>query len=389
MRAVDAISWEDKTALVRVDFNVPMLNGKISDDARIRASVPTIQYIVQNGGSVVCLSHLGRPKSPAPEYSLSPVAERLEKLCDMPVMFHSEFPKDKPAAGAIWMLENTRFNPGEKENSSELAAKYAALGDVFVLDAFAVAHRTECSLCALADAAEDVCAGLLLRQEIDALSRLTQNPARPFVAIVGGGKISSKLTTLERLCELADFILLGGGIANTFYAGLEMPIGASLVEDDMRERAKELIQQYEDKIVLPSDVVVGNEISNTVKTRSLAAKELSSIVSDEMIADIGETSRREYADIIQKAGAVVWSGPLGAFEYPPFAQGTREIAEIAAHSSAYSVVGGGDTLSAVSQFNVAEKFSYRSTGGSAFLAFLGGDELPALLALQAASSRQR
>ena len=389
MRAVDAVSWDGKTALLRVDFNTPMTNGKIADDSRIRASVPTIQYIVQNGGGVVCLSHLGRPKHFAPEYSLRPAAERLSELCNMPVMFHPEFPANKPETGEVWMLENTRFNQGEKENSPELAVQYAALGDVFVLDAFAVSHRTECSLCALAEAAKDVCAGLLLRQEIDALSRLTENPARPFVAIVGGGKISSKLSTLERLCALADRIVVGGGIANTFFAGLDMPVGASLVEDELRESACKLIKQYGDKIVLPSDVVVAGEISATAKTRSLAVNDLSAIAEDEMIVDVGDNTRREYSDIIRQAGAVVWSGPLGAFEYRPFAGGTREIAETAADSSAYSVVGGGDTLSAVTQFNVAEKFSYRSTGGSAFLAFLGGDSLPALLSLQAASARQR
>lgn len=384
MRTVKEIDWRGKIAVVRADFNVPMANGQITDDSRLRAALQTLRHILQGGGGAVCLSHLGRPKAGTftNELSLSPVAIRLSELLAMPVAFQSAMPTTKPAPGEVWVLENTRFNIGEKENSPNLAAVYAALGDVFVMDAFATAHRKESSTCQLAYMADDTCAGLLLQQETAALTLAMQNPARPMTVIVGGGKVSTKLALLERMMPLCDRLIIGGGIANTLFSGIGAPIGASLAEPAMGATMCELRENYRDKLTFPGDLIIGTEISPNAKTRMIPMEQLLQLGAEERILDIGEESRRRYANIIRHSRTIVWSGPMGVFEYAPFAAGTRAVAEAIAQSSAYSLAGGGDTLAAIARFNVGAQISYLSTGGGAFLAFLGGATLPALHALE-------
>ncbi len=385
LRGVEEINWQGKIALLRADFNVPMQQGQVADDSRLRASVPTIHHVLQNGGSVVCLSHLGRPRAGVYDatLSLSPVAIRLSEILNLPVLFKQEMPSTKPSSGEVWVLENTRFHVGEKENEHLLASNYATLGDVFVLDAFATAHRAESSTCALADAADDACAGLLLQKELAALNCAMIDPARPLAAIVGGAKISTKFDVLSRMLSLADYLIVGGGIANTFLAAQGFSIGGSLAELPMLAKAKQFLDECGDKIILPLDVVVAEEISETAKTRTLSLAELNDINNNERILDVGKKTQERYATLLGECQTIIWNGPAGMFEYAPFAEGTRALAAAIADSAAYSLAGGGDTLAAVNKFNVAEKISYLSTGGGAFLELLSGGEMPALQALQA------
>lgn len=383
MRSMKSALWRDRIALLRADFNVPMRDGSVADDSRLRASLPTIRHVLDGGGGVACLSHLGRPP-PGGEAALSlePVARSLSGLLGAPVRFCPEIPESKPVAGEVWMLENTRFHPGERENAPDLAARYARVGDVFVLDAFATAHRAEASVCALAGAAQEACAGLLLEREISALDAAMKNSARPLVAVVGGGKISTKVAALSGLLEICDALMPGGGVANALLAANGAPVGASLADPGMEDLASSLLERHREKIVLPEDVIVAREISESAASRSLAADDLRNIAPDEMIVDIGERSRRRCADLLRDAGTIVWNGPLGAFEFSPFAEGTRAVARAVADSSAYSLAGGGDTLAAIRQFGGGA--SYLSTGGGAFLEYLGGADLPALSALREA-----
>ncbi|MGI9305735.1 MAG: phosphoglycerate kinase [Gammaproteobacteria bacterium] len=386
MRGVADIAWRGKIALLRADFNTPLAGGKITDDSRIRASLPTIQYILKNGGGVLCLSHLGRPQAGVfdSKLSLRPAAEKLSALLKTPAAFLPQFPGTKLAAGEIAMLENTRFNIGEKENAAELAARYAAQGDVFVMDAFAAAHRKECSVCALAAAAKTACAGMLFAAELEALRHVLRSPARPLLAIVGGGKVSTKLSALQRLLEICDYVIPGGGIANTFTAAAGGYTGASLTENKMLPQAAAMLKKYPGKIIMPLDFIAAEEINENAATRALSAEELPQLGAKGRILDIGEKTRANYAALIARAQTIIWNGPAGVFECAPFAGGTRALAEAVASSAAYSVAGGGDTLAAVAQFNAAAGISYLSTGGGAFLEYIGGGELPVLTALEAA-----
>lgn len=386
MRAVSDISWRGKIALLRADFNTPLADGKITDDSRIRASVPTARRILESGGGVIFLSHLGRPAEGVFDAALSlrPAAARLSELLGAPVLLQREFPKTKPAAGEMWMLENTRFNIGEKENRAELAAHYAALGDVFVLDAFAAAHRREASVCALAAAAAECCGGDLLAAELNALRHAMRSPLRPLLAVIGGGKISTKLSALQKLLRVCDYMIPGGGVANTFLAAAGANIGASLREDSMFAAAAEMLEEYGNKIIMPADFIIAAEISETAAVRALKTAELPNLGNGEMILDIGEESRAHFAALIAAAKTAVWSGPVGVFEYAPFAAGTRILARAFAESSAYTLAGGGDTLAAAAKFGASGGISYLSTGGGAFLEYLGGAKLPALAALEAA-----
>ena len=385
-RTAADIDWRRKSAILRADFNTPMAAGEIADDSRIRASLPTIRHILREGGGIVCLSHLGRPQEGVFDsaFSLRPAAARLSELLKIPVRFCESIPHSPAAAGEVIMPENVRFNPGEKSCDSELAARYAAGGDVFVLDAFATAHRRECSTCEVAAAMPQSCAGFLLADETAALSRVMENPARPFLAIVGGAKVSTKLPVLRNLLPVCDSLIPGGGIANTFLAADGASVAASLTEESMFGEARQLLRDYREKILLPPDVVVAETLSDSAKTRTIAAAALSQMTAAERILDIGERARDNYAGEIARAKTIIWNGPAGAFEFAPFAAGTRAIAIAAAESSAYSLAGGGDTLAAAAQFG-ARGISYLSTGGGAFLAFLGGEELPALRALREAT----
>ena len=384
---IDDIEWRQKAALWRADFNVPLANGKVADDSRLRAALLGIKTVLTRGGGVLILSHLGRPKEGAADSTLTlkPIAEKLSELLQQQVHFCLQLPQCKPPAGEVWMLENTRFNLGEKDNDAALAARYAQLGDVFVLDAFATAHRKESSTCALANAAAAACAGPLLIKELAAINTIIKNPPRPAVALIGGGKISTKLPILSRLAKLCDRIIVGGGIANTFLAAAGHPIGASLAEINQIAVAEQLLKQHSDIFMLPSDVRVAADISENATPRTISVVQLSEMRADEKIGDIGPESAAWQAATICNAGTVFWNGPAGVFECAPFADGTAAWARAAAKTSAYTLAGGGDTLAAVAKFNVGADLSYLSTGGGALLEALGGAELPALVALAAAN----
>lgn len=382
-RAITDIEWRGKIALLRADFNVPIHNGVIADDARIRASLPSILHVLNNGGGVAGMSHLGRPQAGVFDGALSllPVAARLGELLNKKVILQKTLPQHKPAAGEVWLLENTRFNSGEKENDSALAKRYAKLGDVFVMDAFASAHRAEASTCALAHAAAAACSGFLLDKELTAVSRVMKNPQRPLAAVVGGGKVSTKFNLLSGLLPRCDYLLVGGGIANTFLAAQGFNIGASPVEPDMLPAARQLLAAHGGKIILPADVIAANTISETAKTCTLPVARLSEIKNSERILDVGENTRTRHAALLRECRTIIWNGPLGVFECAPFAGGTQALAAAIAGADAYSLAGGGDTLAAAKKFNVGEKISYLSTGGGALLELLAGGELPALQAL--------
>ena len=382
-RAITDIEWSGKIALLRADFNVPLHHGVITDDTRIRAALPSILHVLNNGGGVAGMSHLGRPQAGVFDGALSllPVAVRLSELLNKKVIFQKTLPQHKPMAGEIWLLENTRFNPGEKENDWELAKHYAKLGDVFVMDAFASAHRAEASTCALAHVAAAVCSGCLLDKELTALSRVMKNPPRPLAAVVGGGKVSSKFNLLSGLLPQCDYLIVGGGIANTFLAAQGVNIGASLAESDMLSAARDFLTAHGDKLIFPVDVIVAEAIAETAKTRTLSVTQLSEIKDSERILDVGENTRARHAALLRECRTIIWNGPLGVFECEPFAGGTRALAAAVADAAAYSLAGGGDTLAAVKKFNVSEKISYLSTGGGALLELLAGGELPALQAL--------
>ena len=342
-----------KTVLIRVDMNVPLNDGVITDDTRIRASLPSIEYCLERGAGVVLMVHLGRPK------------EGILK------------PEDN-----VVMLQNVRVNVGEKANDPELGKAYAALCDVFVFDAFGAAHRAQASTHAVAQFAPVACAGLLLSAELDALSQATEHPKPPVVAIVGGSKVSTKLTILESLSQKVDQLIVGGGIANTFLMAQGHNVGKSLVEADLVEEAKKIIASIEAKggsVPLPTDVVVATSFSTDAEA---VIKDISEVGDDDMILDIGPNSQKVLADIIAGAGTVVWNGPVGVFEFDQFASGSKALAEAIANSNAFSIAGGGDTLAAIAKFGVTEQISYISTGGGAFLEFLEGKELPAVAVLQ-------
>ena len=375
-----------KTVLIRVDMNVPLNDGVITDDTRIRASLPSIEYCLERGAGVVLMVHLGRPKEGIlkPEDNVLPIAKRLSELLDQNIEIADNWRdvKPTPKAGQVVMLQNVRVNVGEKANDPELGKAYAALCDVFVFDAFGAAHRAQASTHAVAQFAPVACAGLLLSAELDALSLAVEHPKPPVVAIVGGSKVSTKLTILESLSQKVDQLIVGGGIANTFLMAQGHNVGKSLVEADLVEEAKKIIASIEAKggsVPLPSDVVVATSFSTDAEA---VIKDISEVGDDDMILDIGPNSQKVLADIIAGAGTVVWNGPVGVFEFDQFASGSKALAEAIANSDAFSIAGGGDTLAAIAKFGVTDPISYISTGGGAFLEFLEGKELPAVAVLQ-------
>ena len=364
-----------KRVLIRADLNVPVKEGKVTSDARIRASLPTIELALKQGAAVMVTSHLGRPTEGEynEEFSLLPVVNYLKEVLSVPVRLAKDYLDGvEVAAGELVVLENVRFNKGEKKDDEALSKKYAALCDVFVMDAFGTAHRAQASTHGVAKFAPIACSGPLLSAELDALGKAMKNPARPMVAIVGGSKVSTKLTVLESLSTIADQLVVGGGIANTFIAAAGHNVGKSLCENDLIDTAKALAAKCD--IPVTTDVVVGKEFSESTPATIKAVAEVS---DDDMIFDIGPDSAKVLADIIMNAKTILWNGPVGVFEFDQFAKGTEVIAKAIAESPAFSIAGGGDTLAAIDKFGIADKVSYISTGGGAFLEFVEGKVLEA------------
>ncbi len=384
LRMVD-LNLEGKRVLIREDLNVPVKNGKVTSDARIQASLPTIEFALNAGAAVMLMSHIGRPTEGEynPEYSLQPVAEHLATLLNKPVRLEKDWLDGiEIHAGEIVLCENVRFNVGEGENNDELGKKMAALCDIFVMDAFGTAHRAQASTHAIAKFASISCAGPLLASELDALGRALETPEKPVIAIVGGSKVSTKLTVLESLSKKVDQLIVGGGIANTFIAAAGFSVGKSLVELDLIDEAKRLIAQAKaagSDIPVPTDVVCAKEFSETAVA---TIKNVADIAEDDMILDIGPETAAHYANILKSAKTIVWNGPVGVFEIEQFAHGTQTLAYAIAGSDAFSIAGGGDTLAAIDKYGINDQISYTSTGGGAFLEFLEGKELPAVAILQ-------
>ena len=377
---------QGKTVLIRADMNVPFKDGAISDDTRIRASLASIQYCLDNGASVIVMSHLGRPTEGEfkPEDDVAPVAAHLGGLLGKEVRVLNDWREQKPAlkAGEVAMLQNVRINKGEKKNDLELGKAYAALCDVFVNDAFGTAHRAQASTEAVAQAAPLACAGVLMAGELDALGKALKAPAHPMVAIVAGSKVSTKLTILESLADKVDQLIVGGGIANTFLLAEGKPIGKSLAEHDLVDEAKKIMAKMAAKggvVPLPTDVVVASEFAADAKA---TVKSVDDVAADDMILDIGPQSAAALAGLLKAAGTIVWNGPVGVFEFDQFAGGTEALAKAIAQSNAFSIAGGGDTLAAIAKFGITDQISYISTGGGAFLEFLEGKELPAVAVLE-------
>ncbi len=374
-----------KRVLIRQDLNVPVKEGKVASDARIRASLPTIQQAVAAGAKVMLMSHLGRPEEGvfSEENSLAPVAEHLAGLLGKPVRLVRDYLDGvEVAEGEVVLLENVRFNKGEKKNEDELAKRYAALCDVFVMDAFGTAHRAQGSTHGVAKYAPAACAGPLLAAELEALGKALDNPKRPLVAIVGGSKVSTKLTVLESLSKVVDQLIVGGGIANTFIAAQGHAVGKSLCENDLIDEAKRLMEAAKAKggdIPVPVDVTVGKAFSESTPAE---VKSVSEVAADDMIFDVGPQTAASYAELLKQAGTIVWNGPVGVFEFDQFAAGTQAMGEAIAASDAFSIAGGGDTLAAIDKYNLADRISYISTGGGAFLEFLEGKKLPAVAILE-------
>ena len=369
-----------KRVFIRADLNVPVKDGKVTSDARIRATIPTLKLALEKGAKVMVTSHLGRPTEGEfkPEDSLQPVVDYLNEHLDVSVRLERDYLNGVDVkAGEIVVLENVRVNKGEKKNDPELGKKYAALCDVFVMDAFGTAHRAQASTYGVAEFAPVACAGPLLAAELDALGKALKEPARPMVAIVGGSKVSTKLEVLNSLSKIADQIIVGGGIANTFIAAAGHNVGKSLYEADLIPVAKELAASTD--IPVPVDVRVGTEFSETAPATE---KSVTEVKDDESIFDIGDKSAEQLAEIIKNAKTVLWNGPVGVFEFPNFRKGTEIISHAIADSDAFSIAGGGDTLAAIDLFGIADKISYISTGGGAFLEFVEGKVLPAVEILE-------
>nr|AAW66868.1 3-phosphoglycerate kinase [Nitrosospira sp. PM2] len=390
---VTDLDLKGKRVFIRADLNVPVKDGKVTSDARISASMGTIDYCLKQGGKVMVTSHLGRPEEGvwSEENSLKPVADNISERLGKPVRLVKDWVDGNfdVAEGELVILENCRFNKGEKKNADETAQKYAKLCDVFVMDAFGTAHRAEASTYGIAKYAPVACAGILLTEELDALTKALLNPARPMVAIVGGSKVSTKLTVLESLSEKVDQLVVGGGIANTFLKAAGKNVGKSLCEDDLVPTAKMLMEKMAKRnatIPIAVDVVVGKKFD---ASEPAVLKNADAVTDDDMIFDIGPKSARELSDIIMKAGTVVWNGPVGVFEFDQFGEGTKTIAMAIADTDAFTLAGGGDTIAAIQKYDIYDKVSYISTAGGAFLEFLEGKKLPAveILEQRAAGSR--
>jgi phosphoglycerate kinase len=378
------LDLQGKRVLIREDLNVPLDEGRITSDTRIRAALEGIRLARDAGAAVIVMSHLGRPKEgePQPEFSLAPVAARLGELLGGEVRLVSDWLDGVDVApGEVVLAENVRFNAGEKACDESLSRRMAALCDVFVMDAFGTAHRAQASTYGVAKYAPMACAGPLLARELDALGKAMEHPATPVVAIVGGAKVSTKLSVLEALSDRVDHLIVGGGMANTFIAAAGHVVGKSLYEADMVAEAKRLAADTGDRadIPVPSDVVVAREFDAAAEAD---VKAVEAVSEDEMIMDIGPDTAERFAALIAEAGTVVWNGPVGVFEFDQFGEGTRAIAQAIADSDAFSVAGGGDTLAAIEKYGVADGISYISTGGGAFLEFLEGKTLPAVAMLE-------
>ncbi len=373
-----------KRVLIREDLNVPVANGQVTSDARIQAALPTIRAAQEAGAAVMLMSHLGRPTEgqPADEFSLAPVATTLSKLLGIDVPLISDWIDGvEVEPGQIVLLENVRFLTGEKACDEELSQQMAALCDIFVMDAFGTAHRVQASTVGVARYAKVACAGPLLSGELAALAKALDNPVRPLVAIVGGSKVSTKLTVLDALANIVDQLIVGGGIANTFIAAAGHNVGKSLCEPDMLDTASALASNDADRATIPEivDVVVADDFAADARATTKSVNEVS---DDELILDIGPVTAGRFADILATAGTIIWNGPVGVFEFDQFGAGTKVLAEAIAGSKAFSIAGGGDTLAAIDKYGVAEDISYISTGGGAFLEFVEGKTLPAVAILE-------
>jgi len=386
VKKITDLDLTGKRVLIREDLNVPVKDGKVTSDKRIRASLPTIEHALKAGAKVMLMSHLGRPEEGvfSAENSMAPVADVLSKLLGRNVPLVADYLEQAPSLnnGDVVLFENVRFNKGEKKNSDELAKRYAALCDIYVMDAFGTAHRAEASTHGAGKFAPVACAGILLANELDALGKALANPKRPLVAIVAGSKVSTKLTVLENLTQSVDQLIVGGGIANTFIAAAGYNVGKSLYEADLIDTAKKLMRDAKARgadIPVPTDVVVAKEFAETA---SATVKKVSEVADDDLILDIGPETAKLLAEKLKQAGTIVWNGPVGVFEFDQFGNGTKVLAQAIAESPAFSIAGGGDTLAAVAKYKISDKVSYISTGGGAFLEFLEGKQLPAVAMLE-------
>lgn len=380
IKLMSELDLANKRVLIREDLNVPLKNGRVTSDARLRAALPTIKQALDGGAEVILMSHLGRPTEGEynPQQSLQPVADYLSELLAIDLRLVRDWQQgfSVPKGQAV-LLENVRFNIGEKANDQTLAQAYAALCDIFVMDAFGTAHRAQASTHGVAQFAPLACAGPLLAKELEALQKGTANPNPPVAAIVGGSKVSTKLLVLETLANKVDQLIVGGGIANTFLAASGKPVGKSLYEPELIPAAQALMERV--NIPLPSDVVVGKEFSETAEARLISVDE---VAADDMIFDIGPESSQQLAQLIQSMGTIVWNGPVGVFEFDQFAEGTKILAQAIAANTGFSIAGGGDTLAAVDKYGIADHISYISTGGGAFLEYVEGKQLPAVAILE-------
>ncbi|WP_370277059.1 phosphoglycerate kinase [Pontibacterium sp.] len=370
-----------KRVLIREDLNVPVKDGQVTSDARIRASLPTIELALKAGAKVMVMSHLGRPTEGeyAEEFSLAPVADYISKLLERPVPLVKDWLDGgfDVAEGELVLLENVRFNAGEKKNNEALSKQMAALCDVYVMDAFGTAHRAQASTHGVAQFAPVACAGPLLAGELEALAQALETPAKPLTAIVGGSKVSTKLTVLEALSDKVDQLIVGGGIANTFLAAAGKPVGKSLYEEDLIPQAKALMEKV--NVPVPTDVVVAKEFAENAEA---VIKSADDVAADDMILDIGPESAKVLAELLKDAGTIIWNGPVGVFEFDQFGEGTKALSMAIADNKGFSIAGGGDTLAAVDKYDIAEQVSYISTGGGAFLEFVEGKKLPAVAVLE-------
>ncbi|MCM5704714.1 phosphoglycerate kinase [Larsenimonas salina] len=385
VRKMSDLSLDGQRVLIRQDLNVPVKDGRVTSDARIQASLPTIKAALEQNARVMLMSHLGRPTegSPEDEFSMAPVANRLSELLGVTVRLEKDYMNGEPLnieAGEVVLLENVRFNTGEKKDDEALSKAYAALCDIYVMDAFGTAHRAQASTHGVARHAPTACAGPLLAKELDALEKALSHPNRPMVAIVGGSKVSSKLDVLVALSEKCDQLIVGGGIANTFIAAAGYNVGKSLHEADLIDQAKALMDKV--SVPLPEDVVVAKEFSESAEATTKLLNELD---DDDMILDVGPKTAASFAATLKEAGTILWNGPVGVFEIEQFGHGTKAMSEAVAESNAFSIAGGGDTLAAIDKYGVSNDISYISTGGGAFLEYVEGKELPAVQALKAAA----
>lgn len=382
-----------KRVLIRADLNVPVKDGKVTSDARITASMPTVEHCMKAGASVMVMSHRGRPEEGKvdDENSMQPIAEVMSEKLGTDVRLVKDYLDNAPvvAAGECVLLENVRFNAGEKKDDETLSKKYAALCDVFVMDAFGTAHRAQASTHGAGKFAPVACAGILLSGELDSLAKALANPARPMVAIVGGSKVSTKLTVLEALSEKVDQMVVGGGIANTFLKAMGNNVGKSLCEDDLVDTAKALVEKMKTRganIPIAIDVVCAKEFAEDAEA---TLKNAGDVLDDDMIFDIGPESAKELADIISKAGTIIWNGPVGVFEFDQFGEGTKTVSMAIANADGFSLAGGGDTIAAIQKYDIYDKVSYISTAGGAFLEYLEGKTLPAVAMLEEFAAKQK